>query len=215
MRSLHRKNSKSRLCDAVNLEEPISSCGDDDDTGDQIVSIFNNKIYFYSSIDAKTIFSLKEKINVLNIELAIQAMEYEGFSPVIYLHINSPGGLVTDSFLGIDSIRQSRVPIYTVVDGIANSGGTLLSLAGKKRFINENSTMLIHQLSGASWGTYRQMEDEYINSKLSMEKIQKYYEENTKLSAKQIKRLLNHDLDLDAKKCLKYGLVDEIIGSKK
>ena len=44
-----------------------------------------------------------------------------------------------------------------------------------------------------------------------MKKIIAIYEENTKLPKSKITQILKRDLWCDAKTCLKYGLVDDII----
>ena len=43
-----------------------------------------------------------------------------------------------------------------------------------------------------------------------MEKITKIYKKYSKLTPKKLEKLLKHDLWLDAKKSIKYGLADEI-----
>ena len=44
-----------------------------------------------------------------------------------------------------------------------------------------------------------------------MEMIIEVYEQHTKIPKKELNKVLKHDLWWDAKKCLEYGLVDEII----
>jgi ATP-dependent protease ClpP protease subunit len=43
-----------------------------------------------------------------------------------------------------------------------------------------------------------------------MNKITKIYKKYSKLTPKKLEKLLKHDLWLDAKKSIKYGLVDEL-----
>ena len=47
----------------------------------------------------------------------------------IVLHINSFGGGVFAAFAAIDFIKQSKIPVYTVVEGATASAGTLMSVA--------------------------------------------------------------------------------------
>ena len=70
--------------------------------------------------------------------------------------------------------------------------------------------MLIHQLSGECWGKMNEIKDEYKNLTELMNRIKNIYETRSTLSNKKLKKLLNHDLWLSAKKSLKYGLVDEL-----
>ena len=71
--------------------------------------------------------------------------------------------------------------------------------------------MLIHQLSSGMWGKYEDMKEDLENCDLLMKTIKTIYEEHTKIPKKQLEEILKHDLWWDAKTCLKYGLVDEII----
>ena len=132
---------------------------------------------------------------------------------VIYLHINSLGGYVTDAFSGVDAIISSQIPIYSIIEGYAASAATFLSIVCNKRYITKHSSVLIHQLSGGYWGTYQQMTDDMKNSKYLHKKIKGLYIEHCKGKMKKDKldELLKRDLMLNFKKCKKMGLVDELI----
>ena len=73
--------------------------------------------------------------------------------------------------------------------------------------------MLIHQLRGASMGTFNELEDQYENRKTFMNTAKKIYIENTggKLKEEKLQELFDSDIYLSADECLKLGLVDEII----
>ena len=71
--------------------------------------------------------------------------------------------------------------------------------------------MLVHQLSGAMWGKFQEMEDDMQNSKMLMKKIKNLYKEHTKIPKKEMDKILKHDIWWEAETCKKYGLVDEII----
>jgi ATP-dependent Clp protease protease subunit len=80
----------------------------------------------------------------------------------------------------------------------------------KKRFISPNAFMMIHQLSGGVGGKMGEISDEFTNLKELMEVIKRLYTEHTQLSQNKLNKLLKHDLYLNAKKALKYGLADEL-----
>ena len=54
-------------------------------------------------------------------------------------------------------------------------------------------------------------EDEKQNLDLMMKTIKDVYKQYTKVPMKEVNTILKHDLLWDAEKCLKYGLVDQII----
>ena len=57
----------------------------------------------------------------------------------------------------------------------------------------------------------KDLDNEKQNLDLMMNTIKNVYKEHTKLPMKKLDEILKHDLMWDAKTCLKYGLIDEII----
>ena len=131
--------------------------------------------------------------------------------PPIKIYINSGGGSVVAGISSMDSILRTKVPIETYVDGFSASAATFMSVVGKKRYMSRNSYMLIHQISTQFWGTYANFDDEKKNLDLMMKTIKDVYKKNTKLPMKKLDEILKHDLMWDAKTCLEYGLIDEIV----
>jgi ATP-dependent protease ClpP protease subunit len=129
----------------------------------------------------------------------------------IFLHINSFGGSVFAGMSSVDYILNSKVPITTIIDGCAASAATIMSVVGHHRVMHKHSFMLIHQISSAMWGKFEDMKDDMKNSELLMETIIKIYEEHTRIPRSELKEILKRDIWWDAKTCLDYGLVDEII----
>lgn len=171
----------------------------------------HNHIYFYSEVDRDSILDLILLIKETEEENRITAIQLNLEEIPIYLHINSNGGYVYEALNAIDAINACKVPVYTIVEGATASAGTLMSVAGKKRYICPNAYMLIHQLSSSYWGgKMSEIEDEYQNLQELMEKIQEIYKKHTKIPKKELTELLKHDLYLNSEKSLKYGLVDEL-----
>lgn len=129
----------------------------------------------------------------------------------INLYITSNGGLVYQVFGAIDTIRGMKVPVHTICKGFVASAGTLLSLAGKRRYITESSYMLIHELRAGHWGKFTHLSESLVNSKQLMEHIKNWYIERTKMTAEELEEQLKKDVSWNAQMCLDKGLVDEII----
>ena len=176
-----------------------------------VVDISHNRIYYYSGVSRPKILKLNKHIFNLNTNMSIKMTPYGLDPPPIYLHINSYGGSVFAGLAAVDYIKNSKIPVYTVIDGCAASAATLMSCVGSHRMMHKNACMLIHQLSGAMWGKFQEMEDDMENSKMLMEKIKKIYKEHTNIPKKELNNILKHDLWWEAEKCLEYGLVDEVI----
>jgi ATP-dependent Clp endopeptidase proteolytic subunit ClpP len=128
----------------------------------------------------------------------------------IVLILTTHGGLVHAAFSVVDTIQSLRVPVNTVVCGYVASAGTLISLAGTKRFITPNSFMMIHEIRSGFWGRYSDTRVEYENITKLMEHVTKYYMEKTKITKEKLSEMLRADNDLNATECLELGLVHKI-----
>ena len=129
----------------------------------------------------------------------------------IYLHINSGGGDVFAVLSIINLIETNKININTIIEGQACSAATILAMVGYTRQITQNSYMLIHNISSGFWGKMHEFEDEMKNLTLLTKDIKKLYKKYTNITTKQLEQLLKKDLLLDAKTCMDYGLIDEIV----
>ena len=179
--------------------------------GDKHIAVHENKIYYYAGVNRESAAELNKKIGELESKSLTLGNNLDIDSPTLKLLINSGGGSITAGISSMDTILRCKVPVHTYVDGFAASAATFLSVVGEKRYMSRNSYMLIHQLSSNFWGKYSEFEDEKQNLDLMMETIKNVYKEYTKVPMKKINEILKHDLLWDARTCLKYGLIDEIV----
>ena len=175
------------------------------------IAVHENKIYYYANVNRESAAELNKKIGELESKSLTLGNNLDINPPILKVLINSGGGSITAGISSMDTILRCKVPVHTYVDGFCASAATFLSVVGKKRYMSRNSYMLIHQLSGNFWGKYSEFEDEKQNLDLMMETIKSVYKEYTKVSMKKIDEILKHDLMWNAKVCLKYGLIDEVI----
>jgi ATP-dependent protease ClpP protease subunit len=169
-----------------------------------------NHIYFYTDVDQSTCLDLNRKINDLNKELLKYSIEYDCEPPNIYLHINSNGGCLLSALGTVDTIRNSRVPIVSIIEGCAASAATIISMACHKRYITANSFMLIHQLSTSAYGKYEEIKDDFMNDTKFMERLYSLYRTHTKMTDTKIKSIMTRDIWWDSDECTENGLVDAI-----
>jgi ATP-dependent protease ClpP protease subunit len=153
-------------------KKPETNDSDEEEEETKIVRE-NNHVYFYSDVSRDSIFQL----NALLREAAkfVHTMSFELSVPniPIYLHINSYGGSLYDAYAAVDTIKNLRVPIHSIIEGCAASAGTIISVVCNKRFIGANAYMLIHQLNSRMWGKMSELEDEYNHLTEMMEQITK------------------------------------------
>ena len=191
---------------SVDIDYSVESMSDS-----TIIQDVNNKIYFYGPVSHRSSFELKNKINKADMQSQLISQQYNIEPPPIHLQIQSEGGSLFHTLYIIDLIKTLRTPVYTYIDGFAASAATLISIAGKKRYISHNSLMLIHQLSGSKSGKFEELKDQFYNLQGLMDIIKKIYLENTKIPKEHLESLLKQDIWLDSTKCLQYGLVDKIL----
>jgi ATP-dependent Clp endopeptidase proteolytic subunit ClpP len=193
----------------------------------------NSEIFFSGSINNESMCELVKELkkveshllkvfdeSMKKINKKIDAMDQKYFDidlkPYIHMKpirliINSPGGYVYDAFFAVDVIKTLKVDVHTVVSGYCASAGTLLSLAGKHRFITKNANMLIHEIRAGFWGKKTSVNDEYENLNKISKQLIDYYKSNTKLKEEKLEEILKRDCNWSPQECLEAGLVDEII----
>lgn len=169
-----------------------------------------NHVFFNDDINSQSAMALCTELRNAELSMKLLSTSY-GFPPQpIYLHLTTNGGEIHAAFSVVDTIKQLSVPVYTVVDGFVASAGTLISLAGEKRYISENAYMLLHELRSGVWGKMSSIEEEMENLKKVMDHITSYYISCTKLSKRSLDKLLTKDVIWNAHECVEKGVVDAI-----
>ena len=106
-------------------------------------------ILISEEIDSNSVKVAINKIMDINYDDDLKEQDYKNWvREPIMLFINSNGGNAYDSFALADIIKTSKTPVYTVAIGWCMSGGLLIFMAGKKRFVGENATLMFHDVSG-------------------------------------------------------------------
>lgn len=185
--------------------------GDGEDGGEEEVSSEANRVYFYSEVNRGSVLRLNRAIKSTSSMIKSLSYDFEISENPVILHINSEGGNCSDGLLASDLVRKNPIPVVTVVNGSCASAATFISIVGARRYIYENSFMLIHQLSAGMFGTHASLKDEIQNCDLFMNIMKTLYKKYTKMPSKVLEETLKRDVFFSSKDCLKYGLVDEII----
>lgn len=144
-------------------------------------------------------------------------LEAEDPDKDIYLYINSPGGSVTAGMAIYDTMQYIKADVSTICIGMAASMGAFLLSGGAKgkRFAVPNAEVMIHQPLGGASGqaTDIQIHAEHI---LRIKKrLNKLLSENTGQPLEKIERDVERDYFMTAEEAKAYGLIDEIISSRK
>jgi len=135
----------------------------------------------------------------------------------IYMYINSPGGEIASMFSIYDTMNYIKPDVCTLAYGRAVSAGSFILAAGAKgkRYILQNSEVMIHELSSGSEGKFHDMEISFNQVKHLYEKMAKYYVKFTGKTLKRIKQDMKKDFYMTADEAVNYGLVDEVQSKRK
>ena len=186
---------------------------EDEDSEINELKVIDNTIYLYSKINNELALNLNTNIKILEKKLLIFSITFNIPPPYIIIRINSEGGDIYAALSIVDTIKNCKVPIHTIIEGCAASAATIISTVAKKRSMMENAHMLIHQMTSGFWGKYTEFKDELQNQNKFMTTIKNIYKNHTNLKGKILDNCLSKDIWWSTDICLKHGLVDEIIKS--
>lgn len=179
------------------------------------VHIQGTDVYFHCDVCEATILELNMKLRKLAQDLRHKYMDLglEDQRPEIRLFIRSDGGDMHSGLSGMDCIRglNKHVKIRTVADGVCASAATFLLLGGYSRHMTENSYILIHQLNmDGVWGRFEDLKEQMSNLEKFMGRFRSIYSRETQIPERRLHKLLKHDMYLDAKQCVEWGVVDSV-----
>ncbi len=156
--------------------------------------------------------------NMANVIIA-QLLHLEADDPEkdIYMYINSPGGAVTSGLAIYDTMQYIRPDVSTICIGQASSMGAFLLAAGasKKRFALPNSRIMIHQPLGGARGQASDIEIQTNEILRMKKKLNELLRKHTKQTLKKIEKDTDRNFFMDAEESKKYGIIDEVIESRK
>jgi ATP-dependent Clp protease protease subunit len=137
----------------------------------------------------------------------------------VLIYINSPGGSFTALTAIYDTMQFIRPEIQTYCMGQAASAAAVLLAAGTKgkRFALQNSRVLIHQPSGGSEGA-QQISDLDIQAR-EIQRMRDLMEQilarHTGQDIDKIRADVERDKIFTAEQAKEYGMIDEVISSRK
>ncbi|GAB2979178.1 ATP-dependent Clp protease proteolytic subunit [Actinotalea caeni] len=147
--------------------------------------------------------------------LVLESQDPDG---LITLYINSPGGSFTAMTAIYDTMQYIKPQIQTVCLGQAASAAAVLLAAGSpgKRLALPNARVLIHQ--PAMEGGYAQASDIEIHAN-EMIRMREWLEntlaQHSGKDVEEVRNDIERDKILSAEAAKEYGLVDQVLESRK
>jgi ATP-dependent Clp protease protease subunit len=170
---------------------------------------------------------LKERIVFLGTEVddtvanlvMAQMLHLESDDPDkdIHLYINSPGGSITALFAIYDTMQYIKPDVSTICMGQAASAAAVLLAAGTKgkRFALPHARILIHQPHGGAQG-------QAVDIEIQAKEILRYRRLLDQILAdcsgqtlEKVSKDTDRDFIMTAEEAVAYGIIDEVIASRK
>jgi len=144
-------------------------------------------------------------------------LESENKEKEISIYINNPGGIVTSGLAILDTINFIRCPIATYCLGQAASMAAIILACGTKgkRHALPNARIMIHQPLGGIQG---QATDIGIQAQEILRMKKRLNEILAQATGQQISKIekdTERDYFMTADEAQKYGIVDEVVASRK
>ncbi len=156
-----------------------------------------------------------EEFGEVNIKGVTQQIQDNIDAEKLIIHIHSPGGDVDEGF-GIHDIlvahgKDKGIEIETRIEGLCASIATIISLAGSKRLITENSEFMIHNPWMDTFGDADDLQKSADQLKVIEKKIVDFYAAKTGAKKSDLDKWMKEETWMTAAQALELGFATEII----
>ena len=144
-------------------------------------------------------------------------LQMEDAKKDMHIYINSPGGSVTAGLAIYDTMQFVTCDVNTYCMGMAASMGAVLLCAGTKgkRYALPNSDIMIHQVSGGAQGQASDVERQVEFMFKLKRRLEAIIAHHAGKPVEQVHKDADRDYYMSAEEAKEYGLVDEVVKSRK
>src|SRR5437870_6071430 len=156
--------------------------------------------------------------HVANLVIAqLLFLQMEDSKKDISIYINSGGGVVTAGLAIYDTMQFLTCDVTTYCLGMAASMAAVLLCSGTKgkRYALPNSDIMIHQVSGGAQGQASDVERQVEFMYKLKRRLNGILSKHTGKPVDQVERDADRDNYMTAEEAKTYGLVDEVVQSRK
>lgn len=125
----------------------------------------------------------------------------------IKLFFLSPGGDLEIEEAVVSTIRLSQTPVWGIAMGMVASAASLIYLSCHKRFALPNAYLIIHQGSAQMGGNYDQMVAAMKDYEEQIERMTRFYIENTDYTEEEIRANIKTDWYVRGEELLERKLI--------
>ena len=187
--------------------------------------LVRNHFYFNDEINSDTARALIINLHELALSIVDESLKVGSIPCPIELHINSPGGSLTNALQIVQVIKDIQsgkackigdalvpVKINTYGEGAFCSGASLIHCVGSKRYMSKYSLCLIHPMKSidGNFKTVEEQRQELDNNELFNRVYKDVYLEHSNLTEEQLNNMMKIERYYTPQELLSFGLVDEI-----
>jgi ATP-dependent protease ClpP protease subunit len=171
-------------------------------------------VQYYHDLANRSIW-IDGEINVSTLDIVSKIIRWnreEKGKPIderkpIKLFFLSPGGDLEIEEAVVSTIRLSQTPVWGIAMGMVASAASLIYLSCHKRFALPNAYLIIHQGSAQMGGNYDQMVAAMKDYEEQIERMTKFYIENTDYTEDEIRTNIKTDWYVRGEELLERKLI--------
>lgn len=130
----------------------------------------------------------------------------------IKIFFNSPGGDLDVEETIVSLIKLSKTPVYGFALGMVASAASLIYLSCHKRFALHSAYFILHRGSCQNLGgNYNEIQAAMEDYRVQVEKMEKFYIENTLYTEEEIHKNIATDWYIRGDELLEKGIITEWI----
>ncbi len=152
-------------------------------------------------------------------DVMAQLLTLESMDPDrdIMMYINSPGGSFTALTAIYDTMQFVRPDVMTICLGQAASAAAVLLAGGAKgkRMALENARILIHQPYSEGGGQGSDIEIQAAEIMRMRSLLEKMLAKDSKKTVEEVSKDIERDKILTAEEAVAYGIIDQVLASRK
>ncbi len=147
----------------------------------------------------------------------IKALLTEAHGEEIHLMVNSYGGATGIAMSFYDAVRWLKVRLTTIGSGDVDSSGIIVFLAGERRYLTRNTTMLFH-LAGRTFECEKRFSTADMQAMLQEDKLKDYQYAcvvsdgtNGRYTPEKILEMMSKSTILTAEEAVQMGLAHKVL----
>lgn len=142
-------------------------------------------------------------------------LQYEDPMTEITMVVNGPGGEIYSMFAVVDAIDIISPPVRTICLGASHSASAFIFICGTegRRFMSRHSSIMLHQVSGGTFGTVKDMKPQIEHIRELQDKMIEEMALRSNLSKEEVTKLIDRDCHISIEKAMEMGFCDGVITS--